>query len=92
MALTKEVVIDKAEVMPLQFNILQVIIATLIKEEGAVISSSNHRITLVPGDDPHKNITMPDGSVVNFGNQLEPYCKLLHTPEVVQAYQDISET
>ena len=46
MALTKEIVIDKIEV--LEMGQLQVRTATRVKEDGAVLSSSFHRHVVVP--------------------------------------------
>jgi hypothetical protein len=49
MALTKEVVIDKIEV--LESGVIQVRQATRVLEDGEVLSSSYHRHVLNPGDD-----------------------------------------
>jgi hypothetical protein len=49
MALTKEVVIDKIEV--LESNAIQVRKVTRILEDGEVLSQSYHRHVLQPGDD-----------------------------------------
>lgn len=49
MALTKETVVDKIEV--LESNIIQVRTATRVLEDGEVLSSSYHRHTLEPGAD-----------------------------------------
>ena len=46
MALTKETVVDKIEVM--EMGQVQVRTATRVKEDGAVLSSSFHRHVLVP--------------------------------------------
>ena len=46
MALTKEVVVDKIEV--LEMGQVQVRTATRVKEDGAVLSSSFHRHVVVP--------------------------------------------
>ena len=46
MALTKETVVDKIEV--LELGQLQVRTATRVKEDGAVLSSSFHRHVVVP--------------------------------------------
>ena len=46
MALTKETVVDKIEVM--EMGQVQVRTATRVKEDGAVLSSSFHRHTLEP--------------------------------------------
>ena len=49
MALTKETVVDKIEV--LESNAIQVRTATRVMEDGEVLSSSYHRHVLHPGDD-----------------------------------------
>jgi hypothetical protein len=49
MALTKEVVIDKIEV--LETGAIQVRQATRVLEDDAVLSTSYHRHVLQPGDD-----------------------------------------
>ena len=49
MALTKEVVIDKIEV--LESGAIQVRQATRVLEDGEVLSQSYHRHVLQPGDD-----------------------------------------
>jgi len=46
MALTKEIVVDKIEV--LEMGQVQVRTATRVKEDGAVLSSSFHRHVVVP--------------------------------------------
>jgi hypothetical protein len=58
MALTKEVVIDKIEV--LESNAIQVRKVTRVLEDGEVLSSSYHRHVLMPGDD----LTNEDPKVV----------------------------
>ena len=49
MALTKEIVIDKIEV--LESNAIQVRKVTRVLEDGEVLSSSYHRHVLQQGDD-----------------------------------------
>ena len=49
MALTKEMVVDKIEV--LEMGQLQVRTATRVSEDGVALSSSYHRHVVVPGDD-----------------------------------------
>jgi hypothetical protein len=74
MALTKEVVVDKIEV--LEMGQVQVRTATRVLEDGAVLSSSFHRHVLSPGDD----LTDQDPKVVAIASAV-------HTPEVVAAYE-----
>ena len=49
MALTKEAIVDKIEV--LEMGQLQVRTATRVLEDGVALSSSYHRHVVVPGDD-----------------------------------------
>lgn len=49
MALTKETVVDKIEVM--ETGAIQVRQATRVLEDGEVLSQSYHRHVLQPGDD-----------------------------------------
>ena len=49
MALTKEIVVDKIEV--LEMGQVQVRTATRVLEDGVALSSSYHRHVVVPGDD-----------------------------------------
>ena len=58
MALTKETVVDKIEV--LESNAIQVRQATRVLEDGVLLSQSYHRHVLSPGDD----LTNEDPKVV----------------------------
>jgi urease accessory protein UreE len=58
MALTKEIVVDKIEV--LESNAIQVRKVIRVLEDGEVLSSSYHRHVLNPGDD----LTNEDPKVV----------------------------
>jgi len=74
MALTKEVIVDKIEV--LENGTVQVRTATRILEDGVALSSSFHRHVCTPdhvhteGDDP----------------RVHAVCLAVHTPEVKAAY------
>jgi hypothetical protein len=74
MALTKETVVDKIEV--LEMGEVQVRTATRVLEDGSEISSSYHRGTLEPGQD----LTGQDPKVVAIANAT-------WTPEVISAYE-----
>ena len=74
MALTKEIVVDKIEV--LELGNVQVRTATRVLEDGAVLSSSFHRHVLAPNDD----LTEQDPKVVAIATAI-------WTPEVVAAYE-----
>ena len=74
MALIKEVVIDKIEV--LESGVIQVRQATRILEDGVVLSTSYHRHVLQPGDDLGKE----DPKVAAAAGAV-------WTPEVIAAYK-----
>jgi len=76
MALTKETVVDKIEV--LENGTLQVRSATRVLEDGEVLSSSFHRHVLAPGADT----TNEDAKVVAIANAT-------WTADVVTAYNDM---
>ena len=76
MALTKETVVDKIEV--LENGTLQVRSATRVLEDGEVLSSSFHRHVLAPGEDT----TNEDAKVVAIATAT-------WTPDVVTAYNDM---
>jgi len=84
MALTKETVVDKIEV--LESNAIQVRSAIRVLEDGEVLSSSYHRHVLQPGDDLTNEdprvaaiatatwqlIPTPEPEVVDSGDTTEP--------------------
>ena len=74
MALTKQVVVDKIEV--LENGVVQVRTATRIVEDGEVISSSYHRHVVCPGDD-----------YSDEDSRVQAICAATHTAEVIAAYQ-----
>ena len=76
MALTKEIIVDKIEV--LEMGQVQVRTATKVLEDGAVLSSSFHRHVLVPGDD----LTEQDARVSAIATAT-------WTAEVVTAYEEM---
>jgi len=78
MALTKEIIVDKIEV--LEMGQVQVRTATRVMEDGAVLSSSFHRHVLAPDDD----LSEQDPKVVAIANAT-------WTPEVVTAYQEMMD-
>ena len=73
MALTKETVVDKIEV--LEMGQMQVRTATRVLEDGVALSSSFHRHVLAPGDD----LTEQDAKVSAIATAT-------WTPAVVSAY------
>ena len=76
MAITKEVVQDKIEVVG-QFKHIQVRTATIIKEDGVEISRSFHRHVVAPDDDSSKESADVKAMVAQF-----------HTDAVKKAYAD----
>ena len=74
MALTKEVVIDKVEVV--ENGIVQVRQVTRIMEDGNQLSSSYHRWSLSPGQD-----------VSDQESKVQAVCNAVWTPEVIEAYE-----
>ena len=78
MALEKQVVVDKIEVV--EVGVVQVRTATRIVEDGKTISTSYHRHTVAPGQD-----------YSNECDKVKAICAATHTPEVVSAYQAMLE-
>jgi len=74
MALTKEIVVDKIEV--LEMGQVQVRTATRVLEDGTQLSSSFHRHVLAPGDD----LSEQDARVSAIATAT-------WTDEVIAAYQ-----
>ena len=74
MALTKETIVDRIEV--LEMGQVQVRTATRVLEDGVALSSSFHRHVLAPGDD----LTEQDAKVSAIATAT-------WTPEVVTAYE-----
>ena len=75
MALTKEIVVDKIEV--LEKGQIQVRAATRVLEDGVALSSSFHRHVLAPGDD----LSGQDARVSAIATAT-------WTDDVIAAYQD----
>ena len=74
MSLSKEVTIDKIEVV--ENGIIQVRQVTRIMEDGKQLSSSYHRWSLTPGQD-----------ILDQMPNVVAVCMAVWTPEVVAAYQ-----
>ena len=74
MAITKEMIVDRIEV--LENGCVQVRTKTAIMEDGKQISGSFHRHVVAPGDD----YSAEDARV-------QAICEATHTDEVVAAYQ-----
>ena len=74
MALTKQTVVDKIEIVG-DFNHIQVREATRIIEDGNIISQSYHRYVVSPGE------TSSDPKVSSVIDAV-------HTQDVINAYQE----
>lgn len=75
MSLTKEVVVDKIEV--LENGAVQVRTCTRIMEDGKQISGTFHRHVVSPGDDYSKEDA-----------RVQAICAATHTEEVVAAFKN----
>lgn len=78
MSLEKITVIDKVEV--LENGCIQVRAAIKIVENGKEISRTFHRHLLMPGDDYSAE-----------DDRVKAVCAVVHTPEVIAAYQAMLE-
>lgn len=74
MTLTKEIVIDKIEVI--ENGMVQVRQATRIMEDGVQLSQSFHRWTIAPGQD-----------YSDQADNVKAICQATHTPAVIAAYE-----
>ncbi len=73
MELTKQIVVDKIEV--LENGCVQVRTLTSILEDGQPISGTYHRHVVAPGAD-----------YSNEDARVQAICAATHTPEVIDAY------
>jgi len=88
MALTKEIVVDKIEV--LEMGQVQVRTATRVLEDGALLSSSFHRHVVVPSvktDD-----TWADTDISGEDARVQAIANATWTAEVKTAYQEQQDT
>ena len=85
MALTKETVIDKIEV--LELGQLQVRTATRVLEDGAVLSSSFHRHVVEPST--KASGSWADTDISGEDARVQAVATATWTPEVVTAYQEM---
>ena len=76
MALTKEIVQDKIEVVG-DFKHIQVRTATVIKEDGVELSRSFH-----------SHVVSPDSDSTNESADVKAMVAQFHTDEVKKAYAD----
>ena len=85
MALTKEIVVDKIEV--LEMGQVQVRTATRVKEDGAVLSSSFHRHTLEPST--KTGDTWGDTDISGEDARVQAVANATWTDSVKTAYQEM---
>ena len=85
MALTKETVVDKIEV--LEMGQVQVRTATRVKEDGAVLSSSFHRHTLEPST--KTGDTWGDTDISGEDARVQAVANATWTSAVKTAYQEM---
>ena len=74
MALTKEVVVDKIEIVG-DYKHVQVRTATRVLEDGVVLSSSYHRHVVAPGADTSGET-----------QEVQDVCNAVHTQAVIDSY------
>jgi len=74
MAITKETVIGKVEVVG-EFKAVQVAMDTLIKEDGNLISQTRHR-----------HVLFPDSDISNEPQEVQNICNTAWTQEVKDAW------
>ena len=76
MAITKELVQDKIEVVG-DFKHIQVRTATVIKEDGVEISRSYHR-----------HVVSPNSDISNESEDVQAMARQFHTDAIKKAYAD----
>ena len=87
MAITKEIVVDKIEV--LEMGSVQIRAATVIKEDGNELTRSFHRHVLQPSvkDDD----TWKDTDISGENAKVQAVCNAVWTDEVKTAYQEMMD-
>ena len=80
MSLTKEIVIDKIEVVG-DYKMVQVRTATRVLEDGVVLSSSFHR-----------HVVAPDADITGEDAEVQAVCNAVHTDAVKTAYETFKES
>jgi len=86
MALTKEIVVDKIEV--LEMGEIQVRTATRIKEDGKQLSSSFHRNVLEPST-KNESDAWVDTDISGEDARVQAICNATWTNAVKTAYQEM---
>ena len=87
MAITKETVVDKIEV--LEMGQVQVRTATVIKEDGNELTRSFHRHSLNPS--VKNDDTWEDTDISGEDAKVQAICNAVWTDEVKTAYQEMMD-
>jgi len=87
MALTKETVVDKIEV--LEMGQVQVRTATRVKEDGTVLSSSFHRHTIAPCN--KTGGSWADTDISGEDSRVQAVANATWTNSVKTAYQEMMD-
>lgn len=80
MALTKEVKIDKIEIVG-QYKAVQCREATIVSEDGVELSRSFHR-----------HVLQPDSDISGEPKETKDICKAVWSKEVKKAYKDFKDS
>ena len=87
MAITKETVVDKIEV--LEIGSVQVRAATVIKEDGNELNRNFHRHVVVPS--VKNGDTWEDTDISGEDAKVQAICNAVWTDEVKTAYQEMMD-
>jgi hypothetical protein len=79
MALTKEVVYDKVEIVG-KYKAVQCREATIVKEDGVELSRSFHR-----------HVLHPDADISGESQEIQDVCNAVWSDEVKQAWSDFQD-
>ena len=85
MAITKETVVDKSEV--LEMNQVQIRTATVVKEDNTELNRSFNRHVLTPSI--KNNDTWEDTDISGEDAKVQAICNAVWTDEVKTAYQEM---
>ena len=85
MAITKETVVDKIEV--LEMNQVQIRTATVVKEDNTELNRSFNRHVLTPSI--KNNDTWEDTDISGEDAKVQAICNAVWTDEVKTAYQEM---
>ena len=87
MALTKETIVDKIEV--LEIGTVQVRTVTRVMEDGVQLSQSYHRHALSPSD--KSSGSWADTDISGEDTRVQAICNATWTSEVQVAYQNMTD-